>query len=56
LTESLSRQVWGLRAAGDRTLLKQLVHRLRRKVESDATAPERIVTVPGVGYRLEAGR
>jgi len=56
LTESLGRQVWGLRAAGDRTLLKQLVHRLRRKVETDATAPERIVTVPGVGYRLEGGR
>ena len=54
LTESLNRQVWGLRGAGDRTLLKQLVHRLRRKVESDATAPARIVTVPGVGYRLEA--
>jgi DNA-binding response OmpR family regulator len=56
LTESLGRQVWGLRATGDRTLLKQLVHRLRRKVEADATAPERIVTVPGVGYRLEADR
>jgi DNA-binding response OmpR family regulator len=56
LTASLGRQVWGLRATGDRTLLKQLVHRLRRKVETDATAPERIVTVPGVGYRLEAAR
>ena len=56
LTESLSRQIWGLRGTGDRQLLKQLVHRLRRKVESDAAAPTRIVTVPGVGYRLDVER
>ena len=51
-SESLSRQVWGTRGQGDKQMLKQLVHRLRRKIESDAAAPQRLVTVPGVGYRL----
>jgi DNA-binding response OmpR family regulator len=50
--ESLSRAIWGLRGAGDRQLLKQLVHRLRRKIEPDPAAPRYLVTVEGVGYAL----
>ncbi len=45
-------QVWGHRGAGDRQLLKQLVHRVRQKVERDPTNPEILLTVPGAGYRL----
>lgn len=54
-SESLSRSIWGLRGAGDRQLLKQLVHRLRRKIEPEPAAPRFVVTVEGVGYALHAG-
>ncbi|HXI04031.1 MAG TPA: response regulator transcription factor [Candidatus Saccharimonadales bacterium] len=44
--------VWGTSSAGDRQLLKQLVHRLRRKIEEDPAHPRRLCTEPGLGYRL----
>ena len=50
--ERLLAHVWGSRGAGDRQLLKQLVHRLRQKIEADAAAPRYLVTVSGVGYAL----
>ena len=53
-TERLLHHVWGQRAAGDRQLLKQLVHRLRHKIEVDPAAPRFLLTVPGVGYELDA--
>ena len=46
--------VWGARGGGDRQLLKQLVHRLRQKIEIEPAAPRRILTAPGEGYRLAA--
>ena len=52
--ERLLRHVWGSRGEGDRQLLKQLVHRLRQKIEEDAAAPRYLVTVSGVGYALQA--
>ena len=52
--ERLTTHVWGYRGLEDRQLLKQLVHRLRKKIERDCTAPEYLVTVPGVGYVLKA--
>jgi len=51
-TERLLLHVWGRRASGDRQLLKQLVHRLRHKIEPDPAAPQYLVTEPGAGYRL----
>ena len=45
-------QVWGHRGAGDRELLKQLVHRVRQKIEREPASPEILQTVPGAGYRL----
>lgn len=51
--ERLLRHVWGHRAMGDRQLLKQLVHRVRQKVETDPADPRYLKTVSGVGYRLE---
>jgi DNA-binding response OmpR family regulator len=52
--ERLLAHVWGSRGAGDRQLLKQLVHRLRQKIESDAAEPRYLVTISGVGYALRA--
>lgn len=51
-SDRLLLQVWGHRGAGDRQLLKQLVHRVRQKIENDPASPEILLTVPGAGYRL----
>jgi len=51
-TERLLTHVWGHRGSGDRQLLKQLVHRLRHKLESDPADPKLLRTEPGAGYRL----
>jgi DNA-binding response OmpR family regulator len=53
--ERLLVHVWGNRAGGNRQLLKQLVHRLRQKVEVDPAAPTLIRTMPNAGYMLEPG-
>ena len=52
--ERLLSYVWGSRGGGDRQLVKQLVHRLRQKIELDARQPRYLVTVAGVGYALNA--
>jgi len=52
-TERLLVHVWGNRAGGNRQLLKQLVHRLRQKVELDPAAPQLIKTVPNAGYSID---
>ncbi len=51
--ERLVSHVWGYRGLGDRQLLKQLVHRLRQKVERNPAEPQYIITVTGIGYSLE---
>jgi DNA-binding response OmpR family regulator len=43
--------VWGP-AGADRDMLRQLIHRLRVKIEPDASEPIYIQTVPGLGYGL----
>ncbi len=43
-SDRLLMQVWGHRGAGDRQLLKQLVHRLRQKIEADPAAPQLLQT------------
>jgi DNA-binding response OmpR family regulator len=50
--ERLTQHVWGFRGTGDRQLLKQLVHRLRQKIEQDPAQPRYVVAVPGIGYVL----
>lgn len=52
-TERLLVHVWGNRAGGNRQLLKQLVHRLRQKVEQDPADPKLIRTMPNAGYLLD---
>ena len=53
-TERLLTHVWGHRGSGDRQLLKQLVHRLRQKIETDPAEPALLQTESGAGYRLMA--
>jgi DNA-binding response OmpR family regulator len=49
--DAILEHVWGSRR-GDRDMLRQLVHRLRTKIESDPANPSQIVNVPGSGYVL----
>jgi DNA-binding response OmpR family regulator len=51
--DQLLEQVWGW-SFGDSSTVTVHVRRLREKIEDDPTAPRRIVTVWGVGYRYEA--
>jgi DNA-binding response OmpR family regulator len=44
-------QVWGHRSGGDRQLLKQLVHRLRHKIEADPATPA-LLRTSAAGYKL----
>jgi DNA-binding response OmpR family regulator len=53
-TDRLLVHIWGHRGGGDRQLLKQLVHRLRQKLDDDPEQPRWIETIPSVGYRLRA--
>lgn len=48
----LLERVWGW-SFGDDSTVTVHVRRLREKIETDPTAPRRIVTVWGVGYRFE---
>ena len=51
--ERLTTHVWGYRGVGDKQLLKQLVHRLRQKIEQSPSEPRYLITVAGVGYLLQ---
>jgi DNA-binding response OmpR family regulator len=53
-TERLLVHVWGNRAGGNRQLLKQLVHRLRQKIERNPAEPRLVKTVPNAGYLIDA--
>lgn len=53
-SDRLLMQVWGHKGSGDRQLLKQLVHRLRQKIEVDPASPQVLLTAPGAGYKLIA--
>ena len=52
--ETLIDRVWGLDYVGDTKTLDVHVKRLRGKVEDDPSAPERIITIRGLGYKYEA--
>ena len=51
-TEELNQKVWGYTAEADNTMLKNVVYRLRRKIEADPASPLIVQTVVGVGYKL----
>jgi DNA-binding response OmpR family regulator len=52
--DQLLQQVWGYDYPGDTRTVDVHIRWLREKIESDPAAPQRIVTVRGVGYRFEA--
>lgn len=52
--DALINQIWGV-SGGDKVMLKQLVHRLRHKIEPNPSDPAYIETIPGVGYALVVG-
>lgn len=49
--DSIIDHVWGAEGA-DRDMLRQLVYRLRHKIEPDPTNPRYIETITGLGYGL----
>lgn len=50
--DAIIEQIWGYKG-GERAALRQLVRRLRSKIEPNPTYPILIKTVPGIGYRLD---
>jgi DNA-binding response OmpR family regulator len=51
--ETLLDRVWGYGYFGDGRLVDVHIRRLRMKVEIDAANPRHVVTVRGLGYRLQ---
>ena len=50
--DTLIDHIWGP-AGGERTMVKQLVYRIRKKIESDPSNPRFIETIGGMGYSLK---
>ncbi len=51
--DQLIDRVWGSDYVGDTKTLDVHVKRLRAKVETDPSTPERIITIRGLGYKFE---
>jgi DNA-binding response OmpR family regulator len=54
-TDDLISDVWGA-SGGNSEMLRQLVRRLRAKIESDPTKPYYIQNLPGLGYAFRLKR
>jgi DNA-binding response OmpR family regulator len=54
-TSSLIERVWGHYGEGDAVLLKNLIYRLRRKIEFDPAQPCYLLTEGNFGYRFRSG-
>jgi two-component system response regulator RegX3 len=50
--DQLIDEVWGHDYVGDTKTLDVHIKRLRSRIETDPSAPERILTVRGVGYKI----
>ena len=50
--EELNQRVWGYSGETGITMLKNVVYRLRRKIEIDPAHPQIIHHVTGVGYKF----
>ncbi|TFV68380.1 winged helix family transcriptional regulator, partial [Blastococcus sp. CT_GayMR20] len=51
--ETLLQRVWDHGFFGDERIVDVHIRRLRTKVERDPSAPRVVVTVRGLGYRLD---
>ncbi len=51
--EALLEKVWGYDYAGDTRTVDVHIRSLREKIEDEPSAPRRLLTVRGVGYRLD---
>ena len=52
--EALLDRVWGYDYFGDGRLVDVHIRRLRTKVEDDPANPKHVLTVRGLGYKLQA--
>lgn len=50
--QRLLTEVWGLERAHEVQYLRVYMKQLRRKIEDEPAHPKRLLTIPGVGYRL----
>jgi DNA-binding response OmpR family regulator len=50
IPDYLLEKVWGMGHEGENLLLRQVIHRLRRKIERDPSVPQHIQTRIGIGY------
>lgn len=53
---SLLQQIWGATHLDDTQYLRNVIQKLRQKLQDDAARPRFIETEPGVGYRFIPGR
>jgi DNA-binding winged helix-turn-helix (wHTH) protein len=53
-TDYLIDRVWGHFGEGDSALLKNVVYRLRRKIEPDPGQPRYLLTESSLGYKFQA--
>ena len=53
--EELNLRVWGYSKEADNTMLKNVIYRLRRKIETDPANPQILQNVAGMGYKFVTG-
>jgi two-component system response regulator RegX3 len=54
-SDTIVGRVWGYSGMGESALLKNVIYRLRRKIEPEPSQPRYIQTVAGVGYAFQFG-
>lgn len=52
ITDRMTQYLWGHTSARERRTLKQLIYRLRHKLEVNPSAPQILLTTAGAGYRF----
>ena len=53
-TDQILEEVWGEEYSGERSLVKVIVTRIRRKLNDDPRNPQYILTKTGIGYMMKA--
>jgi DNA-binding response OmpR family regulator len=51
--DQILNEVWGIEYYGTTRTLDQLIVKLRQKVEEEPSEPRHLLTVHGLGYRLD---